>query len=199
MCAQFVLRSAPWWNGESTTGPKKKLQNTSTTHRHERTRPPTRPQTDINTNRLTDLPTHDVLQQYCSTCSRACVGTCRVYPCAVLRFPFFNDSPRPRGASDPSSEGRLFKAPARRVGYRRPFFRRGHRWLLRGAGVEPLRGCERPSGARESQLIFGYVTTKIFSKIHLDITTTTEQHYICLLYTSPSPRDGLLSRMPSSA
>ena len=25
------------------------------------------------------------------------------------------------------------------------------------------------------------------------------QVYICLLYTSPSPRDGLLSRMPSSA
>ena len=24
-------------------------------------------------------------------------------------------------------------------------------------------------------------------------------HWICLLYTSPSPRDGLLSRMPSSA
>ena len=24
-------------------------------------------------------------------------------------------------------------------------------------------------------------------------------HYSCLLYTSPSPRDGLLSRMPSSA
>ena len=27
----------------------------------------------------------------------------------------------------------------------------------------------------------------------------TNWHYICLLYTSPSPRDGLLSRMPSSA
>ena len=26
-----------------------------------------------------------------------------------------------------------------------------------------------------------------------------EQPYFCLLYTSPSPRDGLLSRMPSSA
>ena len=26
-----------------------------------------------------------------------------------------------------------------------------------------------------------------------------EQAYFCLLYTSPSPRDGLLSRMPSSA
>ena len=29
--------------------------------------------------------------------------------------------------------------------------------------------------------------------------TTQEQDRICLLYTSPSPRDGLLSRMPSSA
>ena len=27
----------------------------------------------------------------------------------------------------------------------------------------------------------------------------TELNCICLLYTSPSPRDGLLSRMPSSA
>ena len=26
-----------------------------------------------------------------------------------------------------------------------------------------------------------------------------DQHHACLLYTSPSPRDGLLSRMPSSA
>ena len=25
------------------------------------------------------------------------------------------------------------------------------------------------------------------------------EHYICLLYTSPSPRDGATSRMPSSA
>ena len=31
---------------------------------------------------------------------------------------------------------------------------------------------------------------------HID---NTDQYYICLLYTSPSPRDGLLSRMPSSA
>ena len=29
--------------------------------------------------------------------------------------------------------------------------------------------------------------------------TTDKRSYICLLYTSPSPRDGLLSRMPSSA
>ena len=30
------------------------------------------------------------------------------------------------------------------------------------------------------------------------ITTNADTH-TCLLYTSPSPRDGLLSRMPSSA
>ena len=29
--------------------------------------------------------------------------------------------------------------------------------------------------------------------------TPDKQHSACLLYTSPSPRDGLLSRMPSSA
>ena len=28
---------------------------------------------------------------------------------------------------------------------------------------------------------------------------TNKKSYLCLLYTSPSPRDGLLSRMPSSA
>ena len=30
-------------------------------------------------------------------------------------------------------------------------------------------------------------------------TDRTDPDYSCLLYTSPSPRDGLLSRMPSSA
>ena len=31
------------------------------------------------------------------------------------------------------------------------------------------------------------------------VELTIALHYVCLLYTSPSPRDGLLSRMPSSA
>ena len=31
------------------------------------------------------------------------------------------------------------------------------------------------------------------------IASTDDTDYDCLLYTSPSPRDGLLSRMPSSA
>ena len=32
-----------------------------------------------------------------------------------------------------------------------------------------------------------------------NMTKSFYEHYSCLLYTSPSPRDGLLSRMPSSA
>ena len=35
--------------------------------------------------------------------------------------------------------------------------------------------------------------------IHIEVTGTNGPIYLCLLYTSPSPRDGLLSRMPSSA
>ena len=33
----------------------------------------------------------------------------------------------------------------------------------------------------------------------LGVLATIQHDQICLLYTSPSPRDGLLSRMPSSA
>ena len=34
--------------------------------------------------------------------------------------------------------------------------------LLCGKGVEPPRGRGRLSGARESQLFFGYIATKVF-------------------------------------
>ena len=50
MCFEFV-RSAPASCGPSTTGlEKRKLQNTSTTHTHERVRTPTLPHTDRITN-----------------------------------------------------------------------------------------------------------------------------------------------------
>ena len=39
---------------------------------------------------------------------------------------------------------------------------------------------------------------KVLSSIE-DELMTCDKFQICLLYTSPSPRDGLLSRMPSSA
>ena len=35
--------------------------------------------------------------------------------------------------------------------------------------------------------------------VRSDVAENSEQLMFCLLYTSPSPRDGLLSRMPSSA
>ena len=37
------------------------------------------------------------------------------------------------------------------------------------------------------------------SPLIADMVTLLVETYSCLLYTSPSPRDGLLSRMPSSA
>ena len=41
--------------------------------------------------------------------------------------------------------------------------------------------------------------TNTFSPLKTDLKNFKETFYACLLYTSPSPRDGLLSRMPSSA
>ena len=38
-----------------------------------------------------------------------------------------------------------------------------------------------------------------FLKANTKRSKNTQKLYNCLLYTSPSPRDGLLSRMPSSA
>ena len=42
-------------------------------------------------------------------------------------------------------------------------------------------------------------STSIFGLTPDEMTSSCEWMQICLLYTSPSPRDGLLSRMPSSA
>ena len=81
-------------------------------------------------------------------------------------------------ATQGSEETLPREAPARRVVHRRPFFRRQIIGLLCGKGAEPPRGRGRPSGARESQMFFGYkhgITTKIFSKIRLDTTTTTTE------------------------
>ena len=36
-------------------------------------------------------------------------------------------------------------------------------------------------------------------RVIADMKNGGQNNHICLLYTSPSPRDGLLSRMPSSA
>ena len=39
----------------------------------------------------------------------------------------------------------------------------------------------------------------VIQDVENGVTKIDQKTFICLLYTSPSPRDGLLSRMPSSA
>ena len=55
----------------------------------------------------------------------------------------------------------------------------------------------------EVGIITNHINTKDGIEIEIDAAIIMEDlkinDSICLLYTSPSPRDGLLSRMPSSA
>ena len=63
------------------------------------------------------------------------------------------------------------------------------------------------SVVREVTSSYGYreIRTPILEKTELfkrsigDVTDIVEKEMYCLLYTSPSPRDATLSRMPSSA
>ena len=47
-------------------------------------------------------------------------------------------------------------------------------------------------------IVFALMLNEVFN-LRLKKTFQTVSYLPCLLYTSPSPRDGLLSRMPSSA
>ena len=47
--------------------------------------------------------------------------------------------------------------------------------------------------------LFQKLTVIYIKKDEKGIVTQNKKIITCLLYTSPSPRDGLLSRMPSSA
>ena len=53
--------------------------------------------------------------------------------------------------------------------------------------------CEAEPGSKQSE------TFKVMERRLLTAIMTPAMVVSCLLYTSPSPRDGLLSRMPSSA
>ena len=69
-----------------------------------------------------------------------------------------------------------------------------------------------PSGAEARELVDTLGDSVGFYKVGLELFTGTDgfatvdwlsdngkQVFVCLLYTSPSPRDATLSRMPSSA
>ena len=77
----------------------------------------------------------------------------------------------------------------------------------------PFTQAEKDIGASVGVLISGRTTiagialaiystvqnNKLAQFIQTIVVPAAEETDICLLYTSPSPRDGLLSRMPSSA
>ena len=54
-------------------------------------------------------------------------------------------------------------------------------------------------GARQPERIRDLGTSSFGKSGLKSCTEAARMHFFCLLYTSPSPRDGLLSRMPSSA
>ena len=73
---------------------------------------------------------------------------------------------------------------------------------------EPVKAIDNdpPQGIRPRRQAFGYDVEYSLDSMHflkdmIDILGELgwNLHDVCLLYTSPSPRDGLLSRMPSSA
>ena len=48
-------------------------------------------------------------------------------------------------------------------------------------------------------LVFTHETKSNVIEFTKGLNNELDELFVCLLYTSPSPRDGLLSRMPSSA
>ena len=67
-------------------------------------------------------------------------------------------------------------------------------------GVLVLDDTDRPVLANPAAVELGLVREGSQAhQVHAVIRTLAGQVRPCLLYTSPSPRDGLLSRMPSSA
>ena len=50
-----------------------------------------------------------------------------------------------------------------------------------------------------SQIVVDYLRSLKIQKIDILVATHPHSDHICLLYTSPSPRDRTRSRMPSSA
>ena len=58
-------------------------------------------------------------------------------------------------------------------------------------------------GVRVESVLMLFIYLEIMQMVNIFFSTgkipIRYPLYICLLYTSPSPRDGLLSRMPSSA
>ena len=72
---------------------------------------------------------------------------------------------------------------------------------LNGAGLRPRDGINGEDVTAQAKFVEGIPETlkkKVTCSIRGELICRLKD-FACLLYTSPSPRDGLLSRMPSSA
>ena len=74
--------------------------------------------------------------------------------------------------------------------------KKGYDWLLQSA-TRVKWDKARMSIPRHSFIMWIFIHHRMPTKVRL--LKFHPQDNLCLLYTSPSPRDGLLSRMPSSA
>ena len=104
-------------------------------------------------------------------------------------------NPRLAASGQPDTTGRSWLTPmVHRTRTRRACARLGAPvWLRRAA----TGFCAR---RRQPAALHAQVCPEAdFLAQHALCMPTPRAHYPCLLYTSPSPRDGLLSRMPSSA
>ena len=66
---------------------------------------------------------------------------------------------------------------------------------------DTLRGVAAPLNILniDTDMIIPKQFLKTIKRSGLGVNLFSEMRYTCLLYTSPSPRDATLSRMPSSA
>ena len=70
--------------------------------------------------------------------------------------------------------------------------------LLKAVGIHPV--VVHGGGPQIGQLLARLnIESHFVNGMRITDSETMDVVQICLLYTSPSPRDGLLSRMPSSA
>ena len=77
-----------------------------------------------------------------------------------------------------------------------PYHYAGTMGLVQRDGIERLRNC---LGTSLQHSTFCTTLADAGWTVGIGSKRGTDSREICLLYTSPSPRDGLLSRMPSSA
>ena len=78
------------------------------------------------------------------------------------------------------------------------FWDRTHNVLLKGQAIL-IRECLPFIEKSDTPRIVNISSTEGLGASPMHSPYTSAKHGVCLLYTSPSPRDGLLSRMPSSA